>query len=661
MSRALIVGPRDELEAAVDTLYSLKLLHIVDHEAGQDELDIGKPLPKAAEASEVLVKLRSIASVLQVQETKAAPAEPVTGNLREKILSLELNISEEDAARKKVQGLLADLTRRIEEITPFAQLPLSLADYRGYESLEVFVGKVPREITGFESVTTEYEAFQVPGFLAVFVAKEHAGAMREFLAHRAFAAVPIPEGDGHPREILAEYLREKERWEKRLAEIDERLTTLRERYAGFLATAKAHLEIEVEKAEAPLRFAVTEHTFIAEGWVPQETFPKLKEEMERLPGMFVTELETDHGSEPPVLLRNVRAFRPFEMLVNLFGTPSYHEIDPTFIIAMAFPILFGVMIGDAGYGLAWLLFGLWLLRTLAKEPGDFRDLVIAITWGGFWSFVFGLFFFGDMFGIPFHPPHGAIPGTVEYVNWSSILGFDIPFRAMLHKLEQVSDFIVLSFLAAYVHLGIGFITGFLNDVGHSKKHAVGKIGWFLVLTGIFVILIVRAARWPGVGRTLWETLLGWFPRDGIEMKNIGFVQGINPIPMAAIYLLVAGVGMVLVAEGGLHIMEVFSLVANVVSYGRLAGVGVAKAAMAFAFNAIVLENMIFPWEETGNPVPLIAGLAVAFLAHAMIFLLGAISAAIQAIRLNYVEFFLKFYKGVGTLFRPFGARARMEV
>src|SRR3989304_4432036 len=129
MTRALIVGPRERMEGVIETLYGLTILHI---------------------------------------DEKAAGAEGEAGELREKILALELNISEEDAAKKKTQGLLADLQRRIEEIRPFALLPLSLADYRGYESLEVLVGRVPREIAGLESVTRGHEAFLAPDLLPGF-------------------------------------------------------------------------------------------------------------------------------------------------------------------------------------------------------------------------------------------------------------------------------------------------------------------------------------------------------------------------------------------------------------------------------------------------------------------------------------------------------------
>ena len=114
MTRALIVGSRENLEATVEHLYSLKLVHIVDHREGEEGLEIGRPLPTASEASEILVKLRSIASVLQLEEAKPAPTEEVAGDVREKVLSLELNISEEDAAKKKTQALVQDLYRKID-------------------------------------------------------------------------------------------------------------------------------------------------------------------------------------------------------------------------------------------------------------------------------------------------------------------------------------------------------------------------------------------------------------------------------------------------------------------------------------------------------------------------------------------------------------------
>ncbi len=676
MARALIVGPRDGLEPVVNALYDLKLLHIVDHVAGQEDLGIGKPLPQAALASEILVKLRSIANVLQIEEPKStAPLEPVAKDAREKILALELNISEEDAARKKVLALLQDLSRKVDELTPFAQLPLAFDDYRGYENLEVLAGKTARDIVGLERAVppTEFEAFSVPGFLVVFVARTRAAAMRDFLGQQGFTSVPIPEGRGPPRDALAESLAEKGKWEKRLGEIDERLSTLRERYATFLASAKVHLEVEVEKAEAPLRFAVTDHTFIVEGWVPKDTFPQLKAQLDKVPDVFLSELEpgeaheeTAHDAprpEPPVLLTNPKPVKPFEMLVNMFGTPSYHEIDPTLVFSLAFPMFFGIMVGDAGYGLLWMAYGIWLLRRWKNRPWDFwKNLLVAFIWGGFWATVFGVFVFAEAFGVPFHAPVNAA-SAVEAFNWSdNILHVSLPFFPILEKLHQVPDFIILSVSVAALHLGTGFIIGVFDDIRHSVKHALGKVGWLLVLVAIYVVIIVRAARWPLVngsvpwGYAIWTGPLAWFPRGGIAMESVGFTAT-NPIPMATLYMLVAGIVLVLVAEGGLHLMEIFGLLANVISYARLAGIGVAEEAVIFALNGIALQYFVFP----GSIVGIVIGVLVMGASNFLIFLLSTISGTIQGVRLNYVEFFLKFYKGSGTLFRPFGMRTKSEV
>ena len=663
MTRALIVGPRDELEGTIERLYDLKLLHIVDHREGEEGLEIGKPLLKASKASEILVKLRSLASVLQIEETEPAAEAAIAGEIRPKILSLELNISEEDATRKRIQALLAELDRKIEETTPFAQLPLSLEDYRGYENLQALVGKVPQEIQGLDGVTSEYEAFEAPGFLAVFVVKSKADDMRSFLAQHGFTSVAVPEGEGHPRDLLATLLKDRERWQARSIETEERLTTLRERYASFLVAAKAHLETEVEKAEAPLRFAVTDHTFLVEGWVPTASFSTLKGELEGVGGMFVSDLEADaHASDPPVLIKNVRPFRPFELLVKLFGMPNYHEIDPTFSLAIVFPIFFGLMIGDAGYGAAWVLFGVYLLRRRIKKSGPFRDLILTVTWGGVFALLFGTFVFAEAFGIPFHlaPEVAAGARGAAALNWSGILGFSIPIHAQIEKLQQVPDFLVLSIAAAFLHLGLAFTIGLVNDLGPSKKHAAGKVAWLLILTGLFVVLIVRASG-TRFGGAIWNGAFAWFPRGGLVRADLGFGAA-NPIPWAAISLLVVGIGLLLATEGGLHIMEVFGLVANMISYTRLAAVGVAKAAMALAFNIIALDSLFFPGLSSGNVLLVVGGLAVAVLLHALIiFPLGALSAYVQSLRLNYVEYFLKFYKGTGRAFGPFGIRTTTEV
>src|SRR6266566_2979064 len=172
MARALIVGPREKLESVIGTLYDMKLIHLVDHEGEDDTFGIGKPLPPAAELSDSLLKIRSIANILAVK----APPEEIEAvrldQLRERILSLELSITDEDAARKKAESLLGDLDRRIEELEPFAALGLPLSAYQGYETVAVVVGRVAREISEVDLGDIPAEIFQASGIVAVFTTKD---------------------------------------------------------------------------------------------------------------------------------------------------------------------------------------------------------------------------------------------------------------------------------------------------------------------------------------------------------------------------------------------------------------------------------------------------------------------------------------------------------
>jgi V/A-type H+-transporting ATPase subunit I len=125
----------------------------------------------------------------------------------------------------------------------------------------------------------------------------------------------------------------------------------------------------------------------------------------------------------------------------------------------------------------------------------------------------------------------------------------------------------------------------------------------------------------------------------------------------------------LVISSPLEVLEIISVLSNMMSYTRLAGVAVAKGAVALAFNTMFLPLIIDEtrFHDTGivalnpNVLFIFLGFVLMFLAHAMVLILGAISAGIQSIRLNYVEFFLKFYKGGGTRFSPFGERTKTEV
>src|SRR5207244_11871974 len=182
----------------------MNTIHIIYHHGDDDTIRIGKPLPPAADLSENLVKLSSIASLLAVKTPPKKKETVRIEELRDKILALELNITEEDAARKKAEALLSDLERRIDELRPFAALELPLETYRGYGTIAVLVGRTAREVSeaDFEGVPTE--VFQAPGFVAVFTPKSAADQVLGILARFGFTHTDISAREGNRKALLAE-------------------------------------------------------------------------------------------------------------------------------------------------------------------------------------------------------------------------------------------------------------------------------------------------------------------------------------------------------------------------------------------------------------------------------------------------------------------------
>ncbi len=648
MVRALIVGPLDRLPEIIESLYELQVLHIVDFDEADETFQLGQPLEAASEVSETLLKLRSIAGILDVETLKISEREEIGPEVQQKLLTLDLNIREEDETRKKLEEMLADLSPRIEAIVPFADLGLDLSDYFGYDSLEVFVGTLQRDLVGLEEMTAKFELLRSGDVVALFVERPTASEVRDLLSRLGFVPLEVPAEEGDPKAILGGLLDEKMKLERKMEQVQGRLSTLRERFAAFIVSAEDFFTQEVEKAEVPLRFAASEHSFVAEGWIPRDHWEEVKQRLLSSGSLYVEQLESSE-EDSPVLLDNPKPVRPFELLTHLFSTPNYKEVDPTLALFVVFPIFFALMVGDLGYGLTMTVIGLIGFLKL-RGSLDLRRFLAIIMIAGIVTAFFGAFLYADAFGIPFHVPEDHHePGEPKEVSWEGLLGFSIPLRPAIRKLVDIEDLLILSVVAAFLHLGLGFIIGFVNEVRHDRRHALAKVSWFAVLLGLFMTIIARV-RWNRIAGFVWNNFFSWAQAEGLE------IFGLN-IPWIAFGLLLGGAVVMAAMEfltigNPVAILEVAGLLANMISYTRLAGIAVAKAAIAESLNVAIFDGLIF-----GQGVLFVAfGIFLLILAQLIVLLLGGLSAGIQALRLNYVEFFMKFFKGDGVPFKPFGAR-----
>jgi V/A-type H+-transporting ATPase subunit I len=236
------------------------------------------------------------------------------------------------------------------------------------------------------------------------------------------------------------------------------------------------------------------------------------------------------------------------------------------------------------------------------------------------------------------------------MDWQGLTGLDVPLGGTVHKLEAsgLGTLMMFSVLAGVVHLSLGNILGAINERKHGWRRSAGKFGWLMVVLG-FGLFLFKFGEKTAIGAWMWGGPMGalspsWDPGIGIMF------------PYASMVLLASGAATAIASEGGFALLEVLGTLSNILSYTRLAAIGVAKAAMAFAFNLLLIPIVV-----SGNIVYMIGGWILLVVCHFLVFVLGGLSAGIQALRLNLVEFFMKFYKGGGVKFNPFGYVRRYTV
>jgi V/A-type H+-transporting ATPase subunit I len=642
MSKVLIAAPKDVIEPVIRELYRKRLFHIQDFvEDDHDEYQgyrIGNPLSGAGETSKELLRLRSVTNAFSLRSEDIDPAEKIRESRLQERIEQELPVIEQEvedllSRRSTLENQQKEIEQKIDLLAPFTDLPVDLSLLRGYRTMAVIAGYLAKRISLNVPCEEYYSESKRGNLLIIVTPNEYRPEVERMLLDAHFQAIPIPDEKGSAKDRIAEYRVQAKSVGQEISGISEQIHALKANHAGFLVACDELLSMDVEMAEVPLRFATTDHAFIAEGWVPSDTIRSLTDDLITASGgrAFVTELPIQKGKDVvPVEYDNISFARPTQFLMDVYSRPKYTELDPTLIVSIVFPIFFGLILGDVGYG-ALLLVASFGLRKLLK--GSEGKMLLDIMRNASISSIFFGILYSECFGfkLPWPP---ILPS--RHLNIGGEAGGHGP---------AIPELMIMCVWIGVLHITAGRILGILNharqDHGSHRVWAMlANLGWIMVMWGILVMI------WSAFPMPLMPDLTGFPP----------LVMGLSLPAIIGALMIVLGV-VFIVKESALELVELPTILSHVLSYARLVGVGISSVAIAMVINFIAIGMIIEPQLENitiFSVIVIVVGVIVWIIGQILNTILGMIGGGLQSLRLQYVEFFTKFYKGGGVKYNPFG-------
>ena len=630
MSRMTISGHKNDLNSLSDLLDKHQLVHLVDYNNEDEGFKIGTSLSYGSKTSEILVKLRSVLKLLEVSPNPPENLK-LSSDIEKEIENLDSIASQAHDLKDKQRDCdrkIDDLANSLDQIEMFSGLDLDMKYLSGYDSMKVFTGRISEE-ADISAIDSNLEVIRNDETIIVFCPNEEVDSTERVLLDLGFRSIDAPSIEGDPSSVESKIKSELSQLRNERDSIDHEIEALAKRHGDWLVSCEEHYSALSEKSSLPLKLATTENMFVMDGWVPSKSVSALQQELQKLDVYYEVDNETE--SSPPIKLDNPGPMKPFEMFTKLYSTPRHWEFEPTAIIFITYPLFFGLMVGDAGYGLAYILFAQYLIGKFSHSEGIVA-LGKILRMAGVYTFFFGTFIYAEAFGKSFFEL-GELIGFNSflfaktygpYFNVPLIEHYDgAPWHLPIHKFSPYGAQLMLlsSVIIGFIHISLGLILGFINEMKHHDlKHALyAKMSFLMILWGGVMALVSVVGLLPDI------------------VQTIGIV------------VMLSGLGLAIIGEGIVGLLEFPTVFSNVISYARIGAIGLSDYGLAFTVNYISLK-MLVPM----GPVGIIAAIFIMLIGHLTVFTLGIIGTGINSLRLQYVEFFTKFVQGGGTLYDPFG-------
>ncbi len=556
----------------------------------------------------------------------------------DRIIDLEKLITEASANIQKLEN-------QAEALVPWENMDVPM-NTEGTARTVVFFGTLPEQVSE-ETVLAALKTHEPPvddadvqifstendmTYLAVVVMREDGNAAEEALREIGFSR---PSWVSHrtPCEEQEEIRTEIEGFQEAIERYKDEIASMGSE-REHLKLVSDYYRIRADKYDVVGALPHTASTFALSGYVPAKFAGQLARELETDYGAAVELEEIGEKEDAPVITQNNKFSDCVDGVISSYGLPGKGEIDPTVLVSIFYVVLFGMMLSDSGYGLLIVIGCGFALLKFKRMGSGLRKSLKMFFFCGISTCVWGLLF-------------GGFFGDVIQVVSREFFGHEVAFKPIwFAPLDDPMKLLIFALFIGLIHLFIGLgISGFM--LVRQKKFLAffcDVIAWYMFLIGLIMLLLPSS---------IYESMAQQTVTFGPFLTYLSWVL---TIAGAVILLVMAGrrkkkkIGMRLLL-GVYEIYGITSWLSDWLSYSRLLALGLATGAIAQVVNMIgtmfgsgILKVIIF--------------IVVFIVGHALNMAINVLGAYVHSNRLEYVEFFQKFYEGKGRPFEPFVAATK---
>ncbi len=631
----LLILEKDE-KRVTRALGRLKLLHLESARQAEATTLEDRPQHKNQQfaAQTLLARVTEMLTALEVEaEGPEASGEYLSPDeITEQLRPLELQVDSLRHSQNELQRQRTETSGMLADLEGFVGLGVPIERLDDFSFLHFAVGRLPSLSLGEVAEAIGDDVILLPRGtsgdamrVVAVTSKKGRFALESELEKAGFVADhPAAEAEGLAEDLVEHGRRQLADIEMRWRAIDKVREELAEEHGPRLRLWRRTVENELRILEASSLFGYTDAACVIGGWVPVENVNRVTETvLAETDGRAVIELDDPQAdAEPPSKFQHHPLIRPFTMLVSGYGFPGYREIEPTMFVAISFLIMFAFMFGDVGHGGTLLVIGLIMKWRGRKEK--IRDVGVILSAAGVASMIMGLLY-GSYFGIP----HLVPPLWVE-------------------PIEDPMTMMLAAILGGTALMSVGLVFNIVNRLRHGDYvHGIfdrfGLVGAVMFWAALWLAVW---ALWRGpedlpTGPVIWIMIIGivmLFLREPL-LVFMRRRQGHKAESMLEA-----------VITAFVEIMEVFiGYLANTLSFLRLAAYALSHSALLLA--TMAMSDVLSQMGPGGRPLAVV----MFIVGNLIIIALEGLVAGIQAIRLEWYEFFGKFYSGTGRAYRPFEA------